>query len=79
MNLACKRLSPERHSQIMAWVLQLNAEAQLADLQVGDRVLINNWPHTDRLGPYLIESIEGDTAKVEGFAQLLSICELRRA
>jgi putative DNA primase/helicase len=81
MNAACKLLKPERHAQIKRWVIELNAEAQPQpeELQVGDRVFVNCWPHTDRLGPYLIQSIEGDTAKVEGFAQLLSICELRRA
>lgn len=80
MNLACKRLSPQRHSQIMAWVLQLNAEAQqqLEEIQVGDRVFANCCPHTDRLGPYLVERIEGEFAKVEMFPQLLSVSDLRR-
>ncbi|HEY9710368.1 MAG TPA: hypothetical protein V6D48_19330, partial [Oculatellaceae cyanobacterium] len=78
MNLACKRLLPERHSQIMLWVLQLNAEAQLADLQVGDRVFVNSCPHTDKLGPYAIERIEGEFAKLEMFAKLMPLVELRR-
>lgn len=81
MNAACKRLSPERHAQIKQWVVELDAEAQPQpeELQVGDRVFINCWPHTDRLGPYPIERIEGEYAKVENFSRLLLLTDLRRA
>jgi hypothetical protein len=73
LNAACKQLAPERHAQIKAWVIDLNGQ-----LKVGDRIFVNCWPHTDRLGPYLIERIEGDFAKIECFAQLLALSDLRR-
>ncbi len=73
MNAACKRLSPERHAQIKQWVIELNQA-----LKVGDRVFVNSCPHTDSLGPFLIESIEGEFAKVEMFLELLPVSDLRR-
>ncbi len=55
------------------------AQPQPEEIQVGDRVLVNCWPHADRLGPYQIERIEGEYAKVEGFAKLILLIDLRRA
>ncbi|HEY9711052.1 MAG TPA: hypothetical protein V6D48_22790, partial [Oculatellaceae cyanobacterium] len=77
MNLACKRLSPQRHEKIKQWVIELN-EAQ-PELQAGDSIFVNCWPHTDSLGPYPIEYIEGEYAKVENFPQLLLLTNLRKA
>jgi hypothetical protein len=76
LNEACKRLSPEKHAQIKAWVIELNSR-----LQVGERVFVNSCPHTDRLGPYLIEWIDVDAgiAKIEGFADPIALVDLRKA
>jgi putative DNA primase/helicase len=74
LNQACQRLSAEKYTQIRAWVIDLNAR-----LNVGERVFIVSMPHTDRLGPYAIESIDANTAKVEGFAMLLPLSDLRKA
>jgi archaellum biogenesis ATPase FlaH len=76
LNEACKRLSPEKHAQIKAWVIELNSR-----LKVGNRVFVNSCPHTDRLGPYLIEWIDNDggIAKVEGFADPIALVDLRKA
>jgi hypothetical protein len=74
LNESCKRLSPETHQQIKQWVIELNREPK-----VGDLIFVNCWPHTDRLGPYLLERIEGDCAKIEGFERLVPLSELRRA
>jgi hypothetical protein len=50
-------------------------------LNVGERVFIVSMPHTDRLGPYPIESIDADceVAKIEGFAKLIALADLRKA
>jgi hypothetical protein len=73
---ACKRLSPEKHAQIKAWVIELNSR-----LKVGNRVFVNSCPHTDRLGPYPIEwvDIEAGIAKVEGFVSPIALVDLRKA
>jgi hypothetical protein len=54
------------------------ASDDVTPIKLGDRVLVNPWPHTDRLGPYSVERIEGDFAKVEGFEHLVPLSELRR-
>ncbi len=76
LNQACKRLGADKHAQIKAWVIELNSR-----LKVGDRVFINCWPHTDRLGPYSIEWVNNDSgiAKVEGFASPIALVDLRKA
>jgi hypothetical protein len=33
MNAACKLLSPEKHQQITAWVIELNALAKVGNLE----------------------------------------------
>jgi len=73
---ACKRLSPEKHAQIKAWVIELNSR-----LKVGNRVFVNSCPHTDRLGPYPIEWVDIDAgiAKVEGFVEPIWLADLRKA
>jgi len=73
---ACKRLSPEKHAQIKTWVIELNSR-----LKVGNRVFVNSYPHTDRLGPYPIEWIDNDggIAKVEGFVSPIALVDLRKA
>lgn len=38
--------------------------------KVGDRVFVDNCPHADKFGPYLVEEIQGDFAKVELFSKL---------
>lgn len=50
-----------------------------AEFKVGDSVYVAPWPHTDRLGPYPIERIEGDYAKVQMFAKLILLKDLRKA
>jgi len=75
MNKACKRLPVERHAQIKEWVIVLNSR----QLQVGDRVFVTTRPHTDGSGPYLIESIHGDEAKLEMFGKLIPLVELRKS
>jgi uncharacterized protein YoaH (UPF0181 family) len=47
-------------------------------LKVGDRVFVNSHPHTDRLGPYSIEWIDGAMAKLENFRNPVPSKELRR-
>jgi len=74
MNLACKRLTVERHAQIKQWVIELNSRK----FQEGDRVYVTTAPHTDAMRPYCIESIESDRAKVECFAKLIPLVELRK-
>jgi hypothetical protein len=59
MNLACKRLTVERHAQIKQWVIELNSRK----FQEGDRVYVTTAPHTDAMGPYCIESIESGSCK----------------
>lgn len=44
--------------------------------KVGDRVLIDSAPHTDGMGPYLVERVEGMLAKVEWFLKLLPLDKL---
>ncbi|NEQ20165.1 MAG: AAA family ATPase [Microcoleus sp. SIO2G3] len=75
MNKACKRLTVERHAQIKQWVIELNSQ----QFQVGDRVYVSTAPHSDAMAPYSIERIEGDSAKVECFANLIPLVELRKA
>jgi hypothetical protein len=55
--------------------------AQLEEelFRVGDRVFVESCPHTDSAGPYLIERIQGDMAKVENFGQLQPFSNLRLA
>lgn len=48
-------------------------------LKVGDGVFVNSCPHTDKHGPFPIQQIEGDFAKVEMFAKLLPLSDLRRS
>jgi hypothetical protein len=47
-------------------------------LKVGDRVFLNSHPHTDPLGPYPIEWIDGAMAKLENFKKPLLLKDLRR-
>jgi hypothetical protein len=51
----------------------------LENFKVGDRVFVNSCPHTDRLGPYLVELIQDGFAKVEMFARKLFLGDLRQA
>jgi hypothetical protein len=74
MNKACKRLTVERHAQIKEWVIVLNSR----QFQVGDRVFVTTRPHTDSSGPYLIESINGEYAKLEMFEKPVPLVELRK-
>ena len=69
-------MSPEKHAQIKAWVIELNSR-----LKVGNRVFVNSCPHTDRLGPYPIEWVDIDAgiAKVEGFVEPIWLADLRKA
>jgi hypothetical protein len=74
---ACSRLSPEKVAQIQGWEKELDKVK--ADFQVGDRVYVATAPHSDSLAPYLIESIEGSNAKLEYFAKLIPLVELRKS
>jgi hypothetical protein len=69
-------LNPETQAQIKEW------EAELANLkssfQVGDHVYATSQPHTDAMGPYLIERIEGTSAKLECFSDLTLLAHLRK-
>jgi hypothetical protein len=47
-------------------------------LKVGDRVFVVSWPHTDTLAPYLIESIDGNYAKLELFEKPVPLADLRK-
>jgi hypothetical protein len=40
---------------------------------------VETCPHADSCGPFPIEWIEGEYAKVEGFPELLFLTKLRRA
>ncbi len=51
----------------------------LENFEVGDRVFVNSCPHTDRLGPYLVELIQDGCAKIEMFARALLLSDLRQA
>ncbi|MBW4549079.1 MAG: hypothetical protein KME25_32445 [Symplocastrum torsivum CPER-KK1] len=73
---ACKRLSAQKQEQIKEWEAEL--DELKASFKVGDRVFVNNKSHTDKLGPYSIERIQGYSAKLECFASLISITDLRR-
>jgi len=46
--------------------------------KVGDRVFVNSCPHTDGLGPFLIESIDGNYAKLDLFEKPVPLNDLRR-
>jgi ribosomal protein L24 len=48
-------------------------------LKVGNSVFVNTCPHTDKHGPYEIQSIDGAYAKVEMFGKLLLLADLRLA
>jgi hypothetical protein len=48
-------------------------------LKVGKSVFVNSCPHTDKHGPYEIQSIDGAYAKVEMFGKLLLLADLRLA
>lgn len=55
------------------------AVCEAGSFKVSDRVFVNSCPHTDKWGPYLIESIEGNCAKVELFPNLIPFSNLRLA
>jgi hypothetical protein len=75
LNQSCKLLSPERHAQIMQWVIELNQF-----LKVGDRVNWENGPaHCSNLAPFEIMSLDGDYAKLDLFEKLVPLSELERA
>jgi len=59
---ACSRLSPEKREQIKGWEKELDKVK--VDFQEGDRVFVSTAPHSDGMEPYLIERIEGHSAKL---------------
>jgi hypothetical protein len=84
MNAACKRLTPERHAQIKAWVLELNCEkTQGQEIVVGSKVYWDNCPgHWDSWAPFVVEYIRDDgMVKLEIVREdwLIHISELRLA
>jgi hypothetical protein len=84
MNAACKRLTPERHAQIKAWVLELNCEnTQGQEIVVGSKVYWDNCPgHWDSWAPFVVEYIHDDgMVKLEIVREdwLIHISELRLA
>jgi RecA-family ATPase len=84
MNRACKRLTPERHAEIKAWVIQLNCEnTQGQEIVVGSKVFWDNCPgHWDSWAPFTVEYIREDgMVKLEIVREdwLIPISELRLA
>ncbi len=57
-------------------VSQLAQSPVKAQAKIGDRVLVDNCPHADKFGPYLVEEIKGELAKVELFSKLQPIEKL---
>jgi hypothetical protein len=47
-----------------------------ANFKVGDRVFVATKPHTNSMGPYCIEWIEGESAKLDIFSKLVPLAEL---
>ena len=54
-------------------------QVESMNFQVGDSIFVNTCPHTDALGPFVIQAVEGNLAKVELFEKLVRLCNLRRA
>jgi hypothetical protein len=59
----------ESHSQ--------DLRTQTSAIKAGDRVFVDSCPHTDKLGPFLVEFLDGAFAKVEMFLNLISLNQLR--
>jgi hypothetical protein len=60
-------------------VQQPDSQPEENSFKVGDAIFVASCPHTDKHGPFPIERIEGDFAKVEMFAKLIPLSDLRRS
>lgn len=51
----------------------------LPEINPGTRVFVESCPHTDKFGPFSVEYVQGDRAKVEMFAKEIPLSDLRIA
>ena len=57
---------------------QVEEEMQLHTFKFGDRVFVNSCPHTDKCGPYSVEKIDGEFARLEMFSKPVRLSDLRK-
>jgi hypothetical protein len=70
--------SADESSEAIAESGETELDKLKANFQVGDRVFVATKPHTSAMGPYCIERIEGDSAKLDLFSKLVPLDELVR-
>ncbi len=68
--------SADESSEAIAKSGETQLDKLKANFQVGDRVFVATKPHTSAMGPYSIERIEGDSAKLDLFSKLVPLAEL---